>query len=397
MAIVPAVVISTYGKDTLTPFARFNEFEAKIVAIAKPFKWVPETRLARLVHVSGKEYMMQFSGVALKSIAKVEVGQWCKFSIPGRCVKRNAELRDKFGVATEIDVRMKFPVKIVVSPVAHNVSMPFHNCPFEQLAQKNTGDWVDIVCMVVDVEKSKVDDPMPKLVVRVRQAHLHENVELIGSKSTLPVKAGDVLAAFGLQVTEWKETRMLQAQHLSVLVVNPVGEGNVPVQLVRDLDMQSPTKKATKGCPTLNLTSLEILGTLERMKVRARDVEKVEPVLCSFVGQTKELAFDDFASEPLFGSDDNPQLKYKQTLCDEHGNFEAIIWNAAGRELVQNTGSGILDLWHECGEEAGQEAFLEHFNRRCDETFTFVIELSIWSPSKGKVVGHVNVNSVICK
>jgi hypothetical protein len=88
MAIVPAVVISTYGKDTLTPFARFNEFEAKIVAIAKPFKWVPDTRLARLVHVSGKEYMMQFSGDALKSIAKVEVGQWCKFSVAGKCVNK---------------------------------------------------------------------------------------------------------------------------------------------------------------------------------------------------------------------------------------------------------------------------------------------------------------------
>ena len=117
---------------------------------------------------------------------------------------------------------------------------------------------------------------------------------------------------------------------------------------------------------------------------------------CSFVGHTKELTIEDFDGQPFFGSDDNPQLKYKQKLCDDHGVFEATIWNAAARELVQNTGTGINALWEGCETESGQDRFLEEMNKRCKENFTFVIELKVWTPSSGKVFPQLNVNGIVC-
>ena len=219
-------------------------------------------------------------------------------------VKKNTcgeeyEIYKKYGVPTVLDVRVACAIEVSTSTVAISNSIPFSACPFAQLPQLPLESWADVVGRVAETDARRVSDALPKLTLKLREGPLYEEVVLLGQKAQLAINVGDIVALRSVQRKEYYDVQLLITSYLTHVLVNPASEAHIPIQALKDMDMQSPMKKCTKGVPSLTLSSLGIEDSLRRLKSSALAGKK-EKVVCIFIGRVWSLSRIQEYQNPTF-------------------------------------------------------------------------------------------------
>ena len=95
---------------------------------------------------------------------------------------------------------------------------------------------------------------------------------------------------------------------------------------------------------------------------------------------------------PTFESNGIAQIPFQADVVDGHGSLlKVTVWDANARGTLMYKGSGLLALWADCADEAGQAAFLTAMKTSMDKDFDLDLEIALreWKGNHSYLI-HAN-------
>ena len=125
---------------------------------------------------------------------------------------------------------MKYKLHFAPAKVGWPTKINYCMTAFVDLAQKEVGDWFDVIGVVVEVQDVQVRNVTPKdgmpyelhvRTVTLRSGDFHEELELMGRHAASAFKLGDVLAAHTVCLKEWNQKKLMYTGWVTHIDINP--------------------------------------------------------------------------------------------------------------------------------------------------------------------------------
>ena len=183
------------AQGDISMFTAKNTLNAKILVKSDaPQTWSQKTYLMRFQSRAGNHMMCTVTGDTYGTFKDAEEGRIYDFLVPGTCVKRNVNGL-KHGITSPYEIVIKFPIKFSLAKEGWVIPIDFEGVPFDDVGQRESDTIVDIIGRVVAVKSGDPASTLRKSVVQLQSGALHENLELLGDKSKVKLRANDILAA----------------------------------------------------------------------------------------------------------------------------------------------------------------------------------------------------------
>ena len=360
---------------------RTNEIECFLLVKTEPAGWADRTMLLRILQKDGDEMMIQISSVAgLRSVGSMEELRAYVLQFPGKYLKK-AKSAPKNGVGGEWEVRANGALVVHLCKEAWPLKVPYQLTPFMNLNQREKGDWVDAVGVVLHV--GAVDRPgtLAKREIFLGNGEFSVTLELLGEKVFTKMAKDDILAIKGARIGEWQGQRSLSTGLLTFMEVNP--RNNSAIVKPEKLEDGSPLKKAMKMRMETAITLSQLRRLMHEVRTDAESGSASGAIEeRTFTTQASIVKFDNHIFQgdaPFFGEAGLLKFRVRTTLVDATDTIEnATIWQAAAREIFQTSAEHIASMWEGCDDERLQTELLATLNMHAEKTYALNGTLKTW-------------------
>ena len=364
-------------------------YTGMLTAIGNP-NWKEETKLFRFVECNGcstaftvcKDALSVFSDLKLWSIYTIEV--------PGNCVKACSN-QNKTGVRNHLEVRVVLPLKCKLSSTSWPLTAVYDFVPWQDLNQKITATFVDLVGRVLSTPVLDQNSSLPKLKVDLGFKDMRQTVTLLRPRAIDVFKTNDILVFGGLRIKEWDRERTLESSFLTMIEVNPAARTGL--ELINEIGEDEPRRKVMRVTLPDTARVRDVLSWSQQLLLDAPTTDCKEFLLVGKLTPLDDGFFD--SDPPLVGDYPNEKMCWHTAVADGTGSCPVRLWDSPCYELFQQTAIGLRAKWEEGLEDPSKRVeILQHLNRNIGENVRCICKLKVWSfgtkPEKHEP--QVNVN-----
>ena len=377
-----AVVATTSLKRTGT-----SKYCGMLVSKAQPPNWATNVLLLRFIEENNCNTVFIMSDKARDQFSSCELWRVYEFTVSGSTVKKSSGAH-KYGVYCSFEVTMKYAVS--------DLKLAGRTWPFQyaykfkdwlQLNQLTDNEYIDLVGRVSSPPVLDANSAVPKVLVRLENNGMVQDVEILGADSGQPLRVGDIVSFSGLKLREWNGRRSLQTVYLTLVEQNPLNQEV-------ETSEEGPRRKAIRLAPSTRLTVSQAQQEAAKLLTSARQSETCAPVLFSVTGSVVELTekfFDDDA--PIVQKGDTEVMCWKTSIVDQTGTITVKLWDKSCYDLFGVTSNRLRELWEQGVEEPDeQKQILDSLNSRLKSNIECLCQATVWRFGKDTHSCSVDVN-----
>ena len=366
-----------------------NSFQGMLVAQGQP-QWAEKTVLMRFMEREGCSTPFIISKDALKSFVSVEMWRIYDIVVPGKCVK-NCNALDKYGIRSAVEVRMCYNVTVSLAANAWPTRPQYVLASWEDINQVENDKYIDLIGRVLKTPTMDQNSSISKMTLELGCKEMKQSITMLGEKTKLVPKEGDIVAFGGIRVKQWKNQRSLETTFMTLIEINPSARAGIPA--LHEFGTEEPTKKALRITLPAAWRAEDVTKWGEGMMQQAPTEETREFVL---TGKVPLLTPTFFEADPplvLVGNPPSEKICLKTEVEDQTGKLQIRIWDQAAYELFQVTANKLREMWEDGLQNPDkQEGIIEELNKNLHDNQKFLCEAKVWSYGAQKTKHSLQVN-----